>query len=134
MLVRVGTTIALIMALVGSGFLFGQAAGDQEATAAARAGGSQAVVSQLKKLNRGIKSIDSRMEAVETDVHATALEVGYIGTDIESIRNDVAPIERITEQIGSINDDLSVRGLLYLIDKNTYELCKDATSTNLCDF
>jgi hypothetical protein len=65
---RVGGTVAVIVALVGSGFLLGQATADQSATARA-AGGNQAVVSQLKKLNTKTGSIAAQVESIDARLY-----------------------------------------------------------------
>jgi peptidoglycan hydrolase CwlO-like protein len=90
---RVGGTVAAIVALVGSGFLFGQATADSQSTAAAaKPGSSQAVVKKLKKLNSKTASIDAGVAAIGSNVESVNRGIGSIDTGIASIDTGIASI------------------------------------------
>ena len=91
---RVGGTVAAIVALVGSGFLFGQATADSQSTAAAAKPGSsqKAVVKQLKKLNSKTASIDAGVAAIGSNVESVNRGINSINTGIASIDTGIASI------------------------------------------
>jgi hypothetical protein len=120
---RVAGTVAVIVALVGSGFLFGQATADSQSTAAAaKPGSSQAVLKQLKKLNRKTASIDSGVGAIESNVGNVNRGIDSINTGIASIIPRIGSIDSgvgsINSAIGNPAESLSVRGLLNDIKLN----------------
>ena len=90
---RVGGTVAAIVALVGSGFLFGQATADSQSTAAAaKSGSSQAVVEQLRKLNSKTASIESGVGAIASNIENVNRGIDSINSGIGSINTGVASI------------------------------------------
>lgn len=100
---RVGGTVAVIVALVGSGFLFGQATADSQSTAAAaKPGSSQAVVKQLKKLNSKTASIDAGVAAIDAGVAA-------IGSNLENVNRGIASINT-----GIVSIDTSIAAMLQI--------------------